>query len=232
MTREWWDLHYKTVFGQWNMSGDPRRPGGFGGAAGSLSGGLGEADLDAALACVEQLLGSTAMPQTQQRRRPRVVVLGCGLSPLVWSLADQEYADVICLEISRVLVDKFRCARAWGLRMLPRFLLSDIAAVPRRWRAGRRHRYLMPRSADLFLDENVINGLACTFPPSVAASSVHRALMGAQWLLRPRGKLLTFSSDKWKGNIISERVGLDLYRSLPCSADASAEPVGVVRSPC
>merc|ERR1712129_319253 len=107
----------------------------------------------------------------------------------------------------RECLDKFRCARAWGLRMLPRFLLSDIAAVPRRWRAGRRHRYLMPRSADLFLDENVINGLACTFPPSVAASSVHRALMGAQWLLRPRGKLLTFSSDKWKGNIISERVG-------------------------
>ena len=89
MTQEWWDLHYK-VFGQWDMGGDPRRPGGFGGAAGSLSGGFGEADLDAAVACVMQFLGSAATSQTQQRRRPRVVVLGCRLSQLVWSLADQD----------------------------------------------------------------------------------------------------------------------------------------------
>ena len=49
------------------------------------------------------------------------------------------------------------------------------------------------RGYDLVVDENVIDGMACLFPPSAGLAMQRLALDGISWLLRPGGRLLTLS---------------------------------------
>lgn len=130
MTEAWWDLHYRDIFVEYNLSGDPRAPGTMGGDL------TDQGHFDATLECVQSLLASLPGGGTRggeetcgpakgpKRRRPKVLVLGCGLSPLVFVLADKGGLDVICLDISKGLINQLEVA-GWQLPRSPRFVVGD-----------------------------------------------------------------------------------------------------------
>merc|ERR1711974_497293 len=104
-----------------------------------------------------------------------------------------------CLEISHSLVGTLRSA-AIGLPRPPEFAVGDITAL---WRAGTGRDWpiesvegglgFLPESFDLVIDENVLDGMGCTFPPEPGRLQQQRALGGIWRLLRPKGSLLTLS---------------------------------------
>lgn len=208
MTQAWWDVHYSSVLYDWTLTGDPRQPGAL-----AAQGGLTDAShLRPSLACIESLLRSTldALPPG---RAPRVLVVGCGLSPLTFALADVAPldAEISCVELSPVLVDKLQVV-GWSLPRPPRFLVGDVTKLADRAAAavagGQRPQKagddaeggyarggdgLEAESFDLIVDENVIDGMACVFPPSASNAAQRETLDGIRWLLRPTGHLLTIS---------------------------------------
>lgn len=201
MTQEWWDVHYrKIVGGDWKVMGDPRERG----SLTPLRGLTDQRHFYMALACAESLLpNSTVQAATVThkgrpfRRHTKVLLLGCGLSSLIFALADQSNAKVFCLELSEMLVNNLNWV-ALSVPKAPKFLVGDITAIAQRRRARRPNRHgavkgLAPRSFDLVIDENVIDGMACRFPPSASTAAVRMALDGIRLLLRPGGRLLTVS---------------------------------------
>ena len=133
MTQDWWDLHYHTVFQGGVPFQDPRLPGALGG--GVLDPRLLNASLDCAQAAVSSVRAASP-PAGKACRRPRVLVLGCGLSAFAFALADRGKTRVACLEISPELVGRL-AALAGSLPRPPRLRLGDITTVARRRRAER-----------------------------------------------------------------------------------------------
>merc|ERR1719265_532586 len=104
MTQVWWDLHYGTMLSERWITGDPRMPGDS--VAGELFGtDLNDRDhFDAAVFHSEETLRSWVAERSSSAL-PNILVLGCGMSPLVFALADRNLtSQVRCLEISPELV--------------------------------------------------------------------------------------------------------------------------------
>lgn len=246
MTHRWWDLHYQTIFKSRNITGDPRKPGYFGVASGSLSGGLDKLELDAALDCIQVLLQDSKQSDKMVTYGPshvrkfRVVVLGCGLSSLVWALAELGRAEVICLDVSSKLIEQLDAA-SLDLPRPPRFVVGDIGAIAGHWRMQRHHRDqnvldgndLVPHSVDLVVDENVIDGMACQHPPSASAAAVQKALNGVDWLLQPQGRLLSFSFVSLDSSLFDIALANWVQVTSPCKPLPSGHHMavwGVARS--
>lgn len=195
MTQAWWDIHYAEMLSQRAITGDPRVPGDS--AAGEVFGtDLNDREhFEAALFHSEAVLRSW-VADTRSDTPPDVLVLGCGMSPLVFALADQNRSlRVRCLEISPELVVALEAAAARVPRP-PGFVVADVTAISRRRRRGSKlnqTRPVQPMSVDIVIDENVLDGMGCTFPPSRGRRQQKRALEGVWWLLKPSGRLLTLS---------------------------------------
>ncbi|CAJ1412766.1 unnamed protein product [Effrenium voratum] len=116
-----------------------------------------------------------------------VLVIGCGLSPLVFVLADRLPVDASCLELSPSLLESLE-AMASPLPRPPSFAQGDITAPE-----ASTDEALKPSSFDVIVDENVLDGMACRFPISVGIASLQQALQGITWLLQPAGRLVTIS---------------------------------------
>jgi len=204
MTQEWWDLHYSEMFRQdFVFTQDPRDPSE-----------LHEGDLtdarhfETAVSCSEDLLralgqnASTAndcavsdICEAPRARDPHVLVLGCGLSPLVFALADRSLGNVSCLEISSELVSKLR-QRASGLPRPPTFVVGDIARFAEDFSQSSAEALSEPlpvRSYDVVIDENVLEGMGCVLDQQEGFRAQQRALLGISKLLRPGARLLTLS---------------------------------------
>lgn len=246
MTHRWWDLHYQTIFKSRNITGDPRKPGFFGVASGSLSGGLDKLELDTALDCVQVLLEDSKQVDKmvtygpRHVRKLRVVVLGCGLSPLVWALAELGGAEVICLEVSSKLIEQLDAA-SLDLPRPPRFVVGDIGAIAGQRRMQMHHRDqsvldgndLVPHSVDLVVDENVIDGMACQHPPSARAAAVQKAFNGVRWLLQPQGRLLSLSFLSLDSSLFDVALADWVQVTSPCKPLPSGHHItvlGVTRS--
>eukprot|EP00929_Paragymnodinium_shiwhaense_P034511 TRINITY_DN18761_c0_g1_i1.p2 TRINITY_DN18761_c0_g1~~TRINITY_DN18761_c0_g1_i1.p2 ORF type:complete len:215 (+),score=32.23 TRINITY_DN18761_c0_g1_i1:67-711(+) len=125
MTAEWWDLHYAVTFRKGNISSDPR-------VAGDPKTTIFGNDLNdrhhfaVALGHADRLL-RPAVDKAQKRGAPvpQVLVIGCGLSPLVFALADRRLGSVTCLEISDRLVQSLRDASS-RVPHPPRFYVGDV----------------------------------------------------------------------------------------------------------
>ncbi|CAE8656738.1 unnamed protein product, partial [Polarella glacialis] len=174
-----------------------------GNGLGGLEGGALEepGHLEAAVECIEaaadeayqvagQLATRSGRVLTPSTQKPRVLVVGCGLSPLVFALADRGKVDVGCVELSATLLEHLEASSSsFALPRPPHFFavgdITDIEKVssPHIGRA----------SFDLVVDENLLDGMACRFPASEGLASFRQALLGIGWLLRPSGRLLTFS---------------------------------------
>lgn len=207
MTAEWWDLHYQEVFKNYSINGDPRVPGALGGDF------TDQQHFDASLSCIEEMLEPILKKHRSQARNRgenkkkqastlQVLVLGCGISSLIFMLADRWPVEVACLEISQELVSYLQAA-ALRVPRRPSLHVGDITAIARRRRvppAGREGPVAIteaspfqPGSFDVIIDENVMDGMLCRFPQEAGASAQRMALGGIRWLLRPGGHLFTLS---------------------------------------
>lgn len=188
MSQEWWDLHYTVMLRQKNITGDPRQSGDA--SRGEIFGqDLNDhAHFEAALALSKAVLLQVATDGVAgaARRQLEVLVVGCGLSPLVFALADQGERNlwsVRCLEISPELVEHLRGA-ALRVPRPPTFEVADIAASAEGF----------VQTADVVIDENVLDGMGCTFPPEAGLEQQRLALAGmARRVRRGSGRLLTLS---------------------------------------
>ncbi|CAK8986525.1 unnamed protein product [Durusdinium trenchii] len=124
--------------------------------------------LDEAINCVAEAFGNSSSSP------PKVLVLGCGLSPLVFTLADRlPFVKTGCMELSPTLLESLE-AMAWSLPRRPQFFVqADITDLRRR--RGRDHQVLSPGSFDVLVDENVLDGLACRFPAQRGLESLREA---------------------------------------------------------
>ncbi|CAL1168290.1 unnamed protein product [Cladocopium goreaui] len=183
MTSDWWDLHYVETLEDIDLTVDPREAR----ATAGLEGGslADEGLLDAAVDCIGEAF-------LNHSRRPKVLVLGCGLSPLVYVLADTfPHVTAGCMELSPTLLESLE-AMALPLPRPPKFFVqADITALRRR--RGKDSQVLKPGSFDVLVDENVLDGMACRFPASKGLASLREALDGIAWLLKPHGRLITIS---------------------------------------
>lgn len=193
MTQEWWDLHYSEMLRGQNITGDPRVPGDVGDLFGQDLND--RAHFEAALALSEAALRQVATVAGGGRRPLEVLVVGCGLSPLVFALADhgpERLWTVRCLEISTELVEHLRGA-AVRVPNPPLFEVGDIT-VTAEAAEGLGTATGASLAADVIIDENVLDGMGCTFPPEMGLEQQQRALAGmARRLRHPEGRLLTLS---------------------------------------
>merc|ERR1712217_309133 len=148
----------------------------------------------------------------QRVRSLNVLVLGCGLSPLVFALADKGKWTVRCVELSSKLVEHLQVAASTVPRP-PAFEVGDVTTAAAEavsddsdnndgiYTNSDNGEGRVPGSplsrrgggADLVIDENVLDGMGCTFPIEAGVEQQRRALVGIARLLRPGGALLTLS---------------------------------------
>lgn len=181
MTQEWWDVHYVSMLRDRGIDTDPR-------VSGDASRGEvfgtdlnDEAQVEASFCYAQSTIQSL---QAQSPRTLEVLVLGCGLSPLVFALADRGNWSVTCLEISSGLIKHLQIA-AELLPRAPSFKLGDVTKVG-------NDTGLLGR-ADLVIDENVLDGMVGTASKQKGVNMQMAAINGISRLLHPGGVLLTLS---------------------------------------
>lgn len=179
MTSEWWDVHYSAMFKKKPF--DMQKPEDL-----VRYGDVQEWKYhNHALQQVQELLDLPEVGSPVHERRPVVVVLGCGLAPLVFLIGKLEVADVHCVDISAAMVNKMQeFSDTLPRSIAPSFHAADLTKAAGTFPNG---------TVDFVVDETVLDSMACVEPRGSGAKDQGLLLESVRKWLRPDGKLLTLS---------------------------------------